>query len=159
LDILTVEVLEDTLKEFKGSIIMVSHDEELIRNISDKYMLIENGKNLITDDLNNILTNIKNDSFKIKKKNKPNKDYEKEKKLRNRIKSLNSELDKLRNESETLFLKLDNLEKEMIERGDNYTKVKELMDEKIKIEKKINYYEIREEQIIKELAEIENSEG
>ncbi|TGG89021.1 ribosomal protection-like ABC-F family protein [Geotoga petraea] len=159
LDILTVEVLEDTLKEFKGSIIMVSHDEELIRNISDKYMLIENGKSLITDDLNNILTNIKNDSFKIKKKNKPNKDYEKEKKLRNRIKSLNSELDKLRNESETLFLKLDNLEKEMIERGDNYTKVKELMDEKIKIEKKINYYEIREEQIIKELAEIENSEG
>jgi ATP-binding cassette subfamily F protein 3 len=109
--------------------------------------------------LDKVLTNIKNDSFKIKKKNKPNKDYEKEKKLRNKIKSLNSELESLRNKSEKLFVKLDELEKEMVEKGDNYTRVKELMKEKIDIEKKLNNYELREEEIIEELSEIENSEG
>lgn len=159
LDIFTVEILEDTLKEFKGSIIMVSHDEELIKNISDKYMLIEKGESTITDNLDNILSVIKNDSFKIKKKNKPNKNYEKEKKLKNKIKSLNSELKEIREKSETLFLKLDEIEKEMVEKGDNYNKIKELMNEKIKIEKKINSYELREEQITDELSEIENSEG
>jgi ATP-binding cassette subfamily F protein 3 len=159
LDILTVEVLEETLKEFKGSIIMVSHDEELIRNISDKYMLIEKGESIITDNLDEILKNIKNDSFKIKKKKKPNKDYEKEKKLRNKIKSLNSEMETLRDKSEKLFIKLDELEKEMVEKGDNYNRVKELMKEKIDIEKKLSDYELREEEIIEELSEIENSEG
>ncbi|MGM0640129.1 MAG: ribosomal protection-like ABC-F family protein [Thermotogota bacterium] len=159
LDILTVQVLEDTLKEFKGSIIMVSHDEELIRNISDKYLLIENGKSIITDNLDDILNNIKNDSFKIRKKNKPNNDYEKEKKLRNRIKSLKSELEKMRKNSDSLFLELDSLEQKMVENGDNYGKVKELMKEKRDIEKKLEKYEIKEEKIILELADLENSEG
>lgn len=159
LDILTVQVLEETLKEFKGSIIMVSHDEELIRNISDKYLLIENGISRLSNNLDKILNNIKNDSFKIRKNNKPNKDYEKEKKLRNKIKSLNSELDKIRNKSESLFLKLDKIEKEMIEKGDNYSDVKELMEEKIKIEKNIENFETKEEEIINELYELENPEG
>jgi len=159
LDILTVQVLEDTLKEFKGSIIMVSHDEELIRNISDKYLLIENGKSSITDNLDNILNNIKNDSFKIKKKNNQNNDYEKEKKLRNRIKSLKSELEKIRKNSESLFLELDSIENEMVEKGDNYSEVKELMKEKKDIEKKLENFEIKEEKIIIELTDLENSEG
>lgn len=159
LDILTVQVLEDTLKEFKGSIIMVSHDEELIRNISDKYLLIENGKSTITDNLDDILINIKNDSFKIKKKNKPNNNYEKEKKLRNKIKSLKTELKKIREKSDSLFLDLDSIDKELVEQGDNYSKVKELMKDKLDIENSLEKLEQREENIIIELTHLENSEG
>ncbi|WP_240739560.1 ribosomal protection-like ABC-F family protein [Marinitoga lauensis] len=68
LDIFTVQTLEETLKDFKGAIIMVSHDENLIKNISDRLFLIKNGVLLEYQSFDSVLPELLNDSFKIKKK-------------------------------------------------------------------------------------------
>src|SRR5690606_33650677 len=44
LDIASQEVLEGALSEFPGTLVMVSHDRELIDGLVDKLIVIENGR-------------------------------------------------------------------------------------------------------------------
>ena len=158
LDILTIETLENTLKEYKGAMIFVSHDEYFIKNIADKYVLIEDGFCEIDEDFDNIIDSIKNSSFKIKKYKKKNIDYEKNKRVKNRIKSLKLQLSDIRKRADILFKDLDFIETKLFKVGDDYNKVMELMEEKGKKEKELLNLESLEEELVKELYYLENGE-
>ena len=47
LDISSVDVLEQALKSFEGTIVLISHDEHLIRRVADRVLYIEDG--VLTD--------------------------------------------------------------------------------------------------------------
>ena len=44
IDINTKEILEEALKEYKGTIIMISHDRYFINKIATRIIMIENKK-------------------------------------------------------------------------------------------------------------------
>lgn len=44
LDIPSIEVLEESLSAYKGTIILVSHDRHLLNKVSDRVIVLENGK-------------------------------------------------------------------------------------------------------------------
>jgi ATP-binding cassette subfamily F protein 3 len=151
LDILTIESLEQALKEYTGAIIFVSHDQSFIENISNKFLLIDNGESKISENIEPLLEEIKNNSFKIKKEKKVNEEYEQNKKIKNRIKTLNKEISRIRVESELLFEKLDSVEAKLFEYGDDYNKVLELIEEKNKLEKELTKLQKLESKYVEEL--------
>ena len=155
LDIITVSVLEETLKEFKGAIILISHDERLIKNISNKFVFIKDGKSKVSKELKDFLEDIKNDSFKIEKRKKDTSNYEEIKKLKNRKKTLERRKLKIQDEANSIFERIDEVETLMVTHGNNYSKVMELMEEKTHLEKKLEKIEVEEEQINEELSEME----
>ncbi|SHE65184.1 ATP-binding cassette, subfamily F, member 3 [Marinitoga hydrogenitolerans DSM 16785] len=159
LDIFTVQTLEETLKEFKGSIIMVSHDEDLIKNISDRIFLIKDANLKEYGNFEEVLPKLIDDSFKLKKQNRTNLDFELSKKIKNKIKSLKREKKKLEGEFEDILLKIDEIENLMFTYSQNYQKLMELENEKSLLEKKLNDISNRENEIILELQELENIGG
>ncbi|GAB6188938.1 ABC-F family ATP-binding cassette domain-containing protein [Marinitoga arctica] len=159
LDIFTVQTLEETLKEFKGAIIMVSHDENLIKNISDRFFLIKDGHILEYTSFESILPELLNDSFKLKKENKANIDFETSKKIKNKIKSLTREKEKLEILFEEIILKIEDVEELMSSYSNNYQKLVELQKEKSLLEKKMDEISKRENEIILELEELKNIGG
>lgn len=54
LDIETVEVLEDLLKQYEGTIIFVTHDRRLIANVATRIATIEAGKLTISEGTNGV---------------------------------------------------------------------------------------------------------
>jgi len=42
LDMETIDTLSDAINEFKGAVIVVSHDTRLIKNISNEIFLVDN---------------------------------------------------------------------------------------------------------------------
>jgi ATP-binding cassette subfamily F protein 3 len=157
LDILTVQTLEETLKEFKGAIILVSHDEKLLKNISDKFIFIKNGKSHISTELDDFLEEIQEDSFKLNKKKKDKDILLQMKKIKNRIKALERRKEEIIIIADDLFKKIDLTEKELIINGNNYSKVIELMEKKEKYEKNLEKITIEEDQINQELEELYES--
>jgi ATP-binding cassette subfamily F protein 3 len=151
LDILTIESLEQALKEYTGAIIFVSHDQSFIENISNKFLLIDNGESKISENIQPLLEEIKNNSFKIKKEKKVNKEYKQNKKVKNRIKTLNNEISRIREESELLFEKLDSVEAKLFAYGDDYNKVLELIEEKNKLERELTKLQKLESKYVEEL--------
>ncbi len=151
LDILTIESLEQALKEYSGAIIFVSHDQSFIENIANKFLLIDNGKSKISENIQPLLEEIKNNSFKIKKEKKVNKEYRQNKRVKNRIKTLNKEISRIRAESELLFENLDSVEAKLFEYGDDYNKVLELIEEKNKLEKELTKLQKLESKYVEEL--------
>ncbi|MDN5341782.1 MAG: ATP-binding cassette, subfamily er 3 [Oceanotoga sp.] len=157
LDILTVQTLEETLKEFKGAIILVSHDEKLLKNISDKFIFIKNGKSHISTELDDFLEEIQEDSFKLNKKKKDKDILLQMKKIKNRIKALERRKEEIIIIADDLFKKIDLTEKELIINGNNYSKVIKLMEKKEKYEKNLEKITIEEDQINQELEELYES--
>ncbi|KAF2956206.1 ribosomal protection-like ABC-F family protein [Marinitoga sp. 38H-ov] len=154
LDIFTVQTLEETLKEFKGSIIMVSHDENLITSLSDRYFLINNANLLEFSEFGKLLPILLNDSFKLKKDNNENKDYEINKRIKNRIKSLEREKEKLEKEFEKIIIEIEKVENLMIKYSKDYQKLIELQSEKLNFENKLEEITEREIEINDELNEL-----
>jgi ATP-binding cassette subfamily F protein 3 len=154
LDIFTVQTLEETLKEFKGSIIMVSHDEKLITSLSDRYFLINDSNLAEFSDFENLFPILLNESFKLKKENNENVDYEMAKKIKNKIKSLEREKEKLENEFEKIIIEIENIENLMITYSQNYQKLVELQNEKENLEHKLEEITKREIEINNELNEL-----
>ena len=159
LDVLTIQSLEKTLKEYKGAIIFVSHDEYFIKNIADKFLLIDDGESIESENLDDILDNIKSSSFKLDKKKVQNVSYKEKNRIKNRIKSLNNQLLYVRSQADTLFKKLDKVEVNLFEFGDDYNKVIELMEEKVKLEKELLELENMEKEIVEELLKLEKNKN
>jgi len=159
LDILTVQTLEETLKEFSGAIILVSHDERLLRNISDKFVFIKDGISESSDNLDAFLQDIKEDTFKLdKNKNKDTQSWEDSRKLKNKRKSLEAKVQLLGEKLEDLLYKLDKVEKDMVTNGNNYQKVIELMKIKSELEQELVSTEEQEKITVEELKKIASAE-
>lgn len=132
LDILNKETIENLLKDYKGTLVIVSHDRYLIKNVVNKLLLIEENKtslfnfgyeeylnkkeNIITKEV--ITKKEKKDKKEKKKDNsKEIKSIEKEiNRLEEKVKELNSELLKEEvymdyEKSKFIELQIDNLNK------------------------------------------------
>lgn len=132
LDILNKETIENLLKDYKGTLVIVSHDRYLIKNVVNKLLLIEENKtslfnfgyeeylnkkeNIITKEV--ITKKEKKDKREKKKDNsKEIKSIEKEiNRLEEKVKELNSELLKEEvymdyEKSKFIELQIDNLNK------------------------------------------------
>jgi len=151
LDILTVQALEENLKDFKGSIILVSHDETLLKNLSDKFVFINEGFSSVSDNLDDFISVIKEDSFKIKKDKKNVIDYVEDKKQKNRKRFLERRLEDIRALAEDYFHELDTVEKEMYKNATDYSKITKLTEKKSELEKFIDDIEKEEKEINSEL--------
>ena len=140
LDILSREALEDTLKDYEGTLLIVSHDRYFINKLANKIYKIEKNGSVefngnydfyIQNDLNrkNIEKPIKekNTSYKEKKEREAQ-----ERKIQNRIKKIEEEIAK--NESEISKLEKESLNPEI---GSNYEKALEI-SEKISELKNLN---------------------
>lgn len=144
LDILNKETIENLLKEYKGTLIVVSHDRYLIKNVVNKLLLTEEGNTKLYNfgyeeylsKKNNITTK---EVINKKEKKEKKKDNSKEvKMLEKEINRLEEEVKKLNNEllkeevymdyekSNFIELRIDNLNK-LIE--DNMIKWENLLNE------------------------------
>lgn len=144
MDIVGKESLENILKEYKGTLIFVSHDRYFVNKIADSILAFEpegvvyfkgnyeeykqykdskNSENVIEEKAND-----------VKKKNLNNQYLQNKEKLRreNKIKKLESEIEQKENEIEKLK---DEMKNEDI--CTDYIKLKELQDKIIEIEQEI----------------------
>ncbi|WP_343126403.1 ATP-binding cassette domain-containing protein [Buchnera aphidicola] len=116
LDFTTLSFLEKILKSYPGTIFLVSHDRNFIKNISKKFWYFQkNGK--ITIDLNyypNIYKKSINTKKKIKKKNKKKKNLKDSQKLTYKLKK---ELKNLPQELEEIEAQIQKIEKKIIQKN------------------------------------------
>lgn len=107
MDLETVEALEDALKEYKGSILLVSHDLELIRNVCNRFLTIK-GHTLIEIDEPLFFS-----KEKEKEEKQKNVDFEEKKRMRNQLKNMKKRLEELRLREKELSERIEELDKKM----------------------------------------------
>lgn len=97
LDILNKETIENLLKDYKGTLVIVSHDRYLIKNVVNKLLLIEENKTLLFnfgyEEYLNKKENITTKEVITKKEKKDKK--EKKKDNSKEIKSIEKEINRL----------------------------------------------------------------
>jgi len=119
LDIYSREVLENSLKDYEGTLITVSHDRYFLEKVVNKIYIMENKKINVFD--GDYETYKRQSKDKKQKKTNEGKvlSYEEQKKIKNRIKVLEKEQPKLEDKIEELEIKKEELEKEYKEAGLN----------------------------------------
>ncbi|TDT69781.1 ATP-binding cassette subfamily F protein 3 [Hypnocyclicus thermotrophus] len=148
LDIYSREVLEEALEDYDGTIIVVSHDRYFLENTVNKiYEVHENGATYFNGNY---------DSYKEFKKNnvenekEKNNDYEEQKRIKNRINSLEKKFEQIEKELEELELKKDKIQEKFDEAG-KINDVSKLLDYQEKLDK-------LEEEILEKMTQWEEIE-
>lgn len=99
LDIYSREVLEESLEDYDGTILVVSHDRHFLESVVNKiYEVDENGAKLFKGDYEDY----RKQKAQPKKEKVENTDYEEQKRIKNRISSLEKKYAKLEEELENL---------------------------------------------------------
>ncbi|MFN3283032.1 MAG: ATP-binding cassette domain-containing protein, partial [Pseudothermotoga sp.] len=131
MDLMTVEALEDALKEYDGNLLIVSHDVELIKNVCNRFFTIKDGSLIEVDEPL---------FFKVQKSQSLNKrvnsDFDEKKKLRNQVKVLKTKLQELKNLEESITYQLDEVEKQLFTTND-YDKIIKLNKQKDSLEQRL----------------------
>lgn len=156
MDIIGKERIESILKEYKGSLILVSHDRYLVNKIANSILAFE--KNSVVyfngnyeeycinkEKRNNVLVEDSKDK-KIKKTNNQYLQNKENSKKKNKINKLEIEIEQYENE-------IKNLHKEMEDENNctNYLKLKELQDTIENIDKKMEEKMIEWENLSNEI--------
>jgi len=158
LDIWSIQNLEEVLMLYKGAIILVSHDREFLRNICEKYVVIQSGKlkhlNKLEDYLNNY------DEFKANfttSKNTVEKrhSFKEKRKLSNQRKKLSDLLKSLEFQEKELEKSLENLQNELSLYPTDYQKLQNLQKEIESTEEKLLNLIEKKESLQKELLSLE----
>ncbi|TYB31214.1 MAG: ABC-F family ATP-binding cassette domain-containing protein [Candidatus Mcinerneyibacterium aminivorans] len=139
LDINFLEVLEEGLKKFKGTLIVVSHDLFFLKNVINKLWFMNNKKiKEIKYDVEKFLDNFSytSTSKKTMTNNSSKKDYKKQKKQRNRRKQMKRRLKVYENKIENIEKSIKELENKM-QNNHSPNKLEELYLEKEKKHKKL----------------------
>mgnify|MGYP004538595335 FL=1 len=104
LDILNKETIENLLKDYKGTLVIVSHDRYLIKNVVNKLLLIEENKTLLFnfgyEEYLNKKENITTKEVITKKEKKDKR--EKKKDNSKEIKSIEKEINRLEEKAKEL---------------------------------------------------------
>ncbi|RDI90247.1 ABC transporter ATPase [Thermosipho africanus Ob7] len=152
MDLDTLEALENALKEFKGNIILVSHDEELIKNVCNKFFVLEKG---ILKEISDLSEYVPTEEKERKKKE--NIEFEEKKKLKNKLKSLKEQLKKKKEKEEKLIKELERVEEELLNIDSDYVKAEKLVNQKNELEENIfnTMHEI--EELEKQIEELEKA--
>jgi len=152
MDLETVEALEDALKEYKGGIIIVSHDLELIRNVCNRFLSIKDGKIIEVDEPVFFAKQVKKEE-KVK-----NIDFEEKKKLKNQLKSSKKKLEELEQREKEISSRIDEIDSQMSYLND-YVKLMNLTKEKQELEEEqLNILEEMENLKVK-ISELEKTVG
>ena len=140
MDIVGKESLENLLKAYSGTLIVVSHDRYFINKVADSLLIFENDKvryfdGNYTEYLENRKNNIEEKKVENIKEKSTNNDYL-ENKERNRIQG---KIKRLENEISKLEDKVEELHKEMSEDDvcTSYVRLAELQSQVDEIEKEI----------------------
>ena len=144
LDLYTLEVLEDYLMNFKGPVMVVSHDRYFLDKVCNKLLIFNNEYiNESNDSFSEYLDSL---SIKPMNNNSSNNDTRVKKKM---PAGLRNELNNLENEIPVLENKVKLISEEIKGITTDYHKLMELEDEKKKLEEEIDiktnrYFELLE---------------
>lgn len=168
LDIETLKILEDYLDDFSGAVITVSHDRYFLDRVCRRIFAYEgNGKvreytgnysdYLIFLEANKIEKNDNTETIeKPKKETEKNSGKNNEKKLKFSYKE-QLEFDSIEDEIGKIEEKLEKLEEAMGENASDYSKLQEIIEEKEKTEKELEFKYERWEYLNQLAEEIENN--
>ncbi len=152
MDLMTVEAFESALKEYEGSVLIVSHDIELIKNVCNRFLTIRDGTVVEVEEPL---------FFKIQKNQSVNKgvgsDFDEKKKLRNQIKSLKTKLQDLANLERSIGDELADIDKQLFTIND-YDKIIKLNEKKESLEQRFLQILEEMEQLNNKLAELEQKQ-
>ncbi|CAG5084364.1 ABC-F family ATP-binding cassette domain-containing protein [Parvicella tangerina] len=106
LDIVSKEVLQDALKEYSGTVLVVSHDRTFLDGLSDRIYYIKNKNiSIYFDTVNDFLKQLKDDKFntnarassgkKNKSKAKEKVNHKEKRELENQLKKVERKIEKL----------------------------------------------------------------
>lgn len=99
LDIWSIEELEEVLKEYRGAIILISHDREFVENIADKFYTISDKKLLKTRSLAEYLSMTVKDKTSTET-SEGKQSFQERRKLSNRKKTILDRLESISLEEE-----------------------------------------------------------
>ncbi len=157
LDIYAREVLEESLEDYDGTLIVVSHDRHFLESVVNKiYEITPTGSEVFDGNYEEYMKK----SNEPKKEKEVNTDYEEQKKIKNRISSLERKFKKVEEEIEKLEGKKEKVEEIHHEAGIK-NDIDKLMDLQVELdeldgeimEKMDEWEEINEE--LEELKSIE----
>ncbi|HEU24391.1 MAG: hypothetical protein C0176_06905 [Mesoaciditoga sp.] len=147
LDLYMIESLEDTLSRYAGAILFTTHDLKFAEHIADLYFIMDaeglhkfENYEMVEDFLRSSFNNAKVLSTS-------NEDFEKKRRIKNKIKKLEAEISKGEDRLNILNEKIKDLESQMLSCTDHY-KLVEILKDKEKIEKEA-------EEIIRQIYEFE----
>lgn len=158
LDIWSIQSLEKVLKEYKGALLLVSHDREFTNNVCQSFYTIKNLGIRPVSSIEEYLSWGKNslsENNRVQKSN--NMDYAEKKRLRNKLKALLRNLEELNRKEEELEKRIDELNKEIKIHSTDFTRLQQLHEELSKKEEDLlEVLQKREdlEEKIKELKEL-----
>ena len=118
--------LINSLNEFEGAIILVSHDKDIIEKVAEQILLVKDGQvNLFVDDISDY-EDILKDELKPNKGHKNKNNYDSNKKSR-KIENKINKLIVIKKELEDKMSSLENIDNfELLEElSNNYNKIKE----------------------------------
>jgi len=114
LDIYAREVLEESLEDYNGTLIVVSHDRHFLESVVNKiYEITPTGSNVFDGNYEEYMKK----SNEPKKEKEVNTDYEEQKKRKNRISSLERKFVSIEKEIEKLEEKKEEVEERYNEAG------------------------------------------
>lgn len=149
LDIYSREILMDSLENYPGTILVVSHDRNFLDSIVNRiYELKEVGVEAFDGDYEQYKK--QKDNIKIKNE-EAIKNYEEQKKNRNRLSSLEKKLVKLEEEIQKLEFEKEKISLEFTKAGE-----KNDVDELLRLQELLDSTDL---EIMKKLEEWENSEA
>lgn len=148
LDIPTTQMLESALSNYKGTLLLVSHDRYLVEKVCNRFMVLKENGIFEIDNLESYLEILKTGIEEESKGNENKRDYLEKKKLRNKLKKIKEKMKKFEKEIEELSLKRKNLSEQLFQEND-YKKLMEINSEIKKIDN-------REDEILVKLEELEN---
>lgn len=151
LDIYSREILEEALEDYTGTILVVSHDRNFLDCVVNSiYEIKKDGATLFKGDYNSYIKN--RDDIKEKNQEKENaiNSYEEQKKIKNKISSLEKKIVK----AEELVEKLES-EKSKLEKEYNIAGEKNDLDKLLELQEKMEELDCK---ILETMEEWENME-
>lgn len=148
LDIYSIEVLEDALIDYEGTIILISHNRHFINSICNKiYYLSENGIEEFDGNYDNYRENIsEKKEIKVKEKTDYHTRKEEQKKLNKRKK----DIERIEKDINDIYLKLKILDEDMSKAG-NINDIEKMID----IQKQIDEAKLLEEELLEKWTNLQ----
>jgi ATP-binding cassette subfamily F protein 3 len=157
LDIYAREVLEEALEDYDRTLIVVSHDRHFLESVVNKiYEITPTGSELFNGNYEEYMK--KFNTPKKEKEKEVSNDYEEQKKMKNRISSLEKKFKKIEEEIEVLEEKKSDLGEEYNQAGkiNDVDKLMDIQKELDALDEKIMEKMEEWEEINEELEELEN---
>lgn len=154
LDIWSIEELEEVLKEYRGAIILISHDREFVENIADKFYTISDKKLLKTRSLAEYLSMTVKDKTSTET-SEGKQSFQERRKLSNRKKTILDRLESISLEEKKNETVIEKAHGEMSINSTNFQKLNDLQLQIETSEEKILELLEEKEFLEKELEDLE----